>query len=62
MSTPFRLVSSPVIEATEILDRLHGADKESLKHALFSLQKYIRVCPPFLSKYAQMYLNLLIGA
>lgn len=37
-----KLVSSPVIEATEILDRLHGADKESLKHALFSLQKYIR--------------------
>ncbi|KAG8693718.1 hypothetical protein FRC09_010339 [Ceratobasidium sp. 395] len=37
-----KLVSSPVIEATEILDRLHGSDKESLKHALFSLQKYIR--------------------
>lgn len=37
-----KLVSSPVIEATEILDRLHAADKESLKHALFSLQKYIR--------------------
>ncbi|CAE6401890.1 unnamed protein product [Rhizoctonia solani] len=37
-----KLVSSPVIEATEILDRLHAADKESVKHALFSLQKYIR--------------------
>ncbi|KAG8735510.1 hypothetical protein FRC10_010425 [Ceratobasidium sp. 414] len=37
-----RLVSSPVIEATEILDRIRGSDKESLKHALFSLQKYIR--------------------
>ncbi|QRV88985.1 engulfment and cell motility-like protein [Ceratobasidium sp. AG-Ba] len=37
-----KLVSSPVIEATEILERLHGSDKESLKHALFSLQKYIR--------------------
>lgn len=43
MSAPSRLVSSPVIEATEILDRLQGADKQSLKHALFSLQKYIRV-------------------
>ncbi|EUC59803.1 engulfment and cell motility-like protein [Rhizoctonia solani AG-3 Rhs1AP] len=37
-----KLVSSPLIEATEILDRLHAADKESIKHALFSLQKYIR--------------------
>ncbi|KAG8686409.1 hypothetical protein FRC08_012518 [Ceratobasidium sp. 394] len=37
-----KLVSSPVIEATEILDRIRGSDKESLKHALFSLQKYIR--------------------
>ncbi|KAG9094576.1 hypothetical protein FRC06_010676, partial [Ceratobasidium sp. 370] len=38
-----KLVSSPVIEATEILDRIRGSDKESLKHALFSLQKYIRI-------------------
>ncbi|KAF8605927.1 hypothetical protein BDV93DRAFT_543115 [Ceratobasidium sp. AG-I] len=37
-----KLVSSPVIEATEILDRLQSTDKQSLKHALFSLQKYIR--------------------
>ncbi|CAE6413156.1 unnamed protein product [Rhizoctonia solani] len=37
-----KLVNSPILEATEILDRLHAADKESVKHALFSLQKYIR--------------------
>ncbi|CUA68886.1 hypothetical protein RSOLAG22IIIB_08133 [Rhizoctonia solani] len=37
-----KLVSSPAIEATEILDRLHAANKEPVKHALFSLQKYIR--------------------
>lgn len=38
-----RLVSSPVLEAVDIMEKLAGREDKSLKLALYSLQKYIQV-------------------
>lgn len=38
-----RLVSSPVLEAVDIMEKLSAREDKSLKLALFSLQKYIQV-------------------
>lgn len=38
-----RLVSAPIIEAAEIVDKLSMRDEKTLRMTLFSLQKFIRV-------------------
>jgi hypothetical protein len=40
-----RLVNAPNLEAAEIVERLSMRDDKTLKLALFSLQKFIRVRP-----------------
>ena len=38
-----RLVSSPIIEASEVVEKLSGREDRNLRMKLFSLQKFIRV-------------------
>ena len=40
-----RLVSAPIIEAAEIVEKLSMRDDKTLRMTLFSLQKFIRVRP-----------------
>ena len=45
-----RLVSAPIIEAAEIVEKLSMRDDKTLRLTLFSLQKFIRVslfCPVY---------------
>lgn len=46
MMSLIRLVSSPIIEASEIVEKLSGRDDRNLRMTLFSLQKFIRVSMP----------------
>ena len=39
----YRLVSAPIIEAAEIVEKLSMRDDKTLRLTLFSLQKFIRV-------------------
>ena len=38
-------MSAPIIEAAEIVEKLSMRDDKTLRMTLFSLQKFIRVCP-----------------
>lgn len=40
----FKLVSAPVIEAADTIERLGSGDLQVIKEATFALRSYIRVC------------------